>query len=333
MTTIKEVAIRAGVSQATVSRVLNGNTRVSDINRQRVLDAVEALGYRPNAFAKSLVTRRSHSAGMVVGTLGGPFYGEIMHHAESVLREAGIHLFVTAGNDHLEEEKQAIRFLQERRCDALILHVNEVPDAYLARLADEGTPLVIINRFVEPLADTCIWLDNEKGGYLATRHLLELGHTRIACIAGPADKSDSNERIAGFRRALMEAEVPWNPQWLVHGHYADGGGYAPAQALMARDDTFTAVFCANDFIAVSAIEAFRNAGKSVPDDISVVGFDDVMFARHVIPRLTTVHFPVKEMGLRAGRLALERMQGKGRGVVEGRLRPALVVRESTRPPR
>ncbi|RMF18621.1 MAG: LacI family transcriptional regulator [Gammaproteobacteria bacterium] len=330
MTTIKEVAARAGVSQATVSRVLNGNPRVSAVNRQRVEAAIQELGYRPNTLAKSLVTRRTHSAGMIVGSLGGPFYGDIMHEAERVLSRAGIHLIVTAGNDHLEEERSAVEFLLERRCDCLILHVNELPDHELARLAQDGPPLIIINRLLPEHAAHCIWLDNEKGAYLATRHLLERGHRHIACIAGPADKCDSNERIAGYRRALHDFGVTYRPEWLVHGHFAENGGYEAARVLLSRQSDITAAFCANDFIAVSAMEAFREAGLSVPDDISVVGFDDVMFTRHVMPRLTTIHFPVREMGRRAGLLALHLMGMAEGEAASGRLQPELVVRASTR---
>ncbi|WP_432455628.1 MULTISPECIES: LacI family DNA-binding transcriptional regulator [unclassified Agarivorans] len=331
MATIREVSELANVSQATVSRVINGNKKVSETTRVRVEAAMRDLGYRPNSFAQALASSRSTSIGMVVSSLSGPFFGPIMHEVEQELRANGHHLVATSGDDIEEREREAIGFLLSRQVDALILHVTMIGDDELIEISKQGRPLVLINRFVPELANSCIFLDNELGGYLATKHLLDLGHRSVACICGPMNKQDSRDRVQGYRIALAEQKVAFDPNLVAEGSYDEDGGLAPARKLIQRDVNFTAVFCGNDNIALGVYDVLAEQRKQVGKDVSVVGYDDVLLSRYLRPKLTTVHFPVVEMGKAAARLVLKKISGKG-DMEAIELTPELVVRESTAQP-
>lgn len=330
MATIREVSKLAGVSVATVSRVVNGNQKVVETTRQKVLKAMSELGYEPNSFARSLATNKSETIGMVVGELAGPFFGEMMQFAERVIRDAGKHLIITSGHASLAEERDAIEFLLKRRCDALILHLDLMPDTEILKRVDaESTPIVLVNRLVPELADQCIYLDNEAGGYLATQHLIERGHRRIACITGPLYKSDARDRLNGYRNALKFADIPYDERLVVEGDYLEYGGEVALARLFRRDTHFTGLVTGNDLMAIGAIKALRRNGLRVPDDCSVVGYDDVVMAGYNEPGLTTVRVPIEQFGAEAGRLALN--LGSGHSFkVRHLFQPTLVERASTR---
>ena len=203
MATIYEVSKLAGVSLATVSRVVNKNLNVSDKTRQKVLKAMEQLSYKPNLVAKSLASNKTDCVGVLVSEFYGSFNGGIMSGVESVLRKADKHIIVTAGHNEEQREKDDIEFLISRNCDALILHVEAVSDEYLINLCQGKTPIVILNRYIPKLAEHCISLNNELGGYLAAEHLLKRGHRNIAYISGPSRKVDAQERLQGHKRALQ----------------------------------------------------------------------------------------------------------------------------------
>lgn len=330
MATIREVSKRAGVSIATVSRVVNGNQKVVEATRQKVLKAMSELGYEPNSFARSLATNKSETIGMVVGELAGPFFGEMMQFAERVIRDEGKHLIITSGHASLAEERDAIEFLLKRRCDALILHLDLMPDAeILKRVDDESTPIILVNRLVPELAGQCIYLDNEAGGCLATQHLIERGHRRIACITGPLYKSDARDRLTGYRNALKMADIPFDDQLVVEGDYLEQGGEAALERLFRRDARFTGLVAGNDLMAIGVIKALRRNGLKVPDDCSVVGYDDVVMAGYIEPGLTTVRVPIEQFGAEAGRLALNLGEGLS-FKVQHLFQPTLIERASTR---
>ncbi|MEC7082509.1 MAG: LacI family DNA-binding transcriptional regulator, partial [Pseudomonadota bacterium] len=295
MPTIYQVAERAGVSLSTVSRVLNGKASVNKVLKERVEKAVKELNYRPNSVARSLANNRTDSVGVLVPELNAPFFGDLMQAVESTLRAADKHVIISVGRNCLETEKDAVEFLISRNCDALIMHAEALSDEYLLELNQSKLPVALVNRQVEGLPEACTSLDNEKGGYLATRHLLELGHKDIAYISGPTDKCDASLRLEGHKRALSEAGLPTNPQLIFNGDYSEEDGKIGLLELMARDVPFTALVCANDWMASGAISCARDLGMSLPHDLSVVGFDDVVFAHHVFPRLTTVSNPIAEM--------------------------------------
>lgn len=328
MPTIYQVAERAGVSLSTVSRVLNGKASVNKVLKERVEKAVKELNYRPNSVARSLANNRTDSVGVLVPELNAPFFGDLMQAVESTLRAADKHVIISVGRNCLETEKDAVEFLISRNCDALIMHAEALSDEYLLELNQSKLPVALVNRQVEGLPDACTSLDNEKGGYLATRHLLELGHKDIAYISGPTDKCDASLRLEGHRRALSEAGLPINPQLIFNGDYSEEDGKIGLLELMARDVPFTALVCANDWMASGAISCARDLGMSLPHDLSVVGFDDVVFAHHVFPRLTTVSNPIAEMAEMSAKYILNKVYGQANNV-QLYFEPSLVVREST----
>ena len=328
MPTIYQVAERAGVSLSTVSRVLNGKASVNKVLKERVEKAVKELNYRPNSVARSLANNRTDSVGVLVPELNAPFFGDLMQAVESTLRAADKHVIISVGRNCLETEKDAVEFLISRNCDALIMHAEALSDEYLLELNQSKLPVALVNRQVEGLPEACTSLDNEKGGYLATRHLLELGHKDIAYISGPTDKCDASLRLEGHKRALSEAGLPTNPQLIFNGDYSEEDGKIGLLELMARDVPFTALVCANDWMASGAISCARDLGMSLPHDLSVVGFDDVVFAHHVFPRLTTVSNPIAEMAEMSAKYILNKVYGQANNV-QLYLEPSLVVREST----
>lgn len=328
MPTIYQVAERAGVSLSTVSRVLNGKASVNKVLKERVEKAVKELNYRPNSVARSLANNRTDSVGVLVPELNAPFFGDLMQAVESTLRAADKHVIISVGRNCLETEKDAIEFLISRNCDALIMHAEALSDEYLLELNQSKLPVALVNRQVEGLPEACTSLDNEKGGYLATRHLLELGHKDIAYISGPTDKCDASLRLEGHKRALSEAGLPINPQLIFNGDYSEEDGKIGLLELMARDVPFTALVCANDWMASGAISCARDLGMSLPHDLSVVGFDDVVFAHHVFPRLTTVSNPIAEMAEMSAKYILNKVYGQANNV-QLYFEPSLVVREST----
>lgn len=328
MPTIYQVAERAGVSLSTVSRVLKGKASVNKVLKERVEKAVKELNYRPNSVARSLANNRTDSVGVLVPELNAPFFGDLMQAVESTLRAADKHVIISVGRNCLETEKDAVEFLISRNCDALIMHAEALSDEYLLELNQSKLPVALVNRQVEGLPEACTSLDNEKGGYLATRHLLELGHKDIAYISGPTDKCDASLRLEGHKRALSEAGLPINPQLIFNGDYSEEDGKIGLLELMARDVPFTALVCANDWMASGAISCARDLGMSLPHDLSVVGFDDVVFAHHVFPRLTTVSNPIAEMAEMSAKYILNKVYGQANNV-QLYFEPSLVVREST----
>ena len=327
MPTIYQVAERAGVSLSTVSRVLNGKTSVNKVLKERVEKAVKELNYRPNSVARSLANSRTDSIGVLVPELNAPFFGDLMQAVESTLRAQDKHVIITVGRNCLETEKDAVEFLISRNCDALIMHAEALSDAYLLELNQSKLPVALVNRKVDGLPDACTTLDNEKGGYLATRHLLELGHKHIAYISGPTDKADACLRLKGHKRALSEAGLTVNPQLIFNGDYSEDDGKVGLLELMAQDQHFSAVVCANDWMASDAISCARDLGMSLPHNLSIVGFDDVVFAHHVFPRLTTVSNPVAEMAEMSAKYILNKVYGQGHEIKQC-FEPTLVVRES-----
>ncbi|PKM18071.1 MAG: LacI family transcriptional regulator [Gammaproteobacteria bacterium HGW-Gammaproteobacteria-15] len=328
MATIYQVSELAGVSLATVSRVMNNNARVSENTRNKVLAAMEQLGYRPNSIAQSLASNRSNSVGILVSELHGPFYGEMLSGIENECRAAGKHVIIAAGHSEEASEKDGIEFLISRSCDALILHVEAVSDEYLIKLANGNMPIVLINRFIPQLADNCISLDNELGGYLATKQLLQQGHTQLAYMAGPMWKSDAKDRYHGHLRAMAEHGLSFNPALLAEGDFQDSSGSACMQQLLAKGLPFSALVCANDEMAAGAMEVARAHGLNVPQDLSIVGFDNLILARYIYPKLTTIDYPIGEMGRMAARWVLKNIYQQQALQLKNIFQPVLVCRDS-----
>ncbi|MDX1460579.1 MAG: LacI family DNA-binding transcriptional regulator [Xanthomonadales bacterium] len=332
MATIYEVSKLAGVSLATVSRVMNDPDKVSEKTRKKVIAAMKQLDYRPNTIAQSLASNRSNCVGVLVSELHGPIFGTMVSSIEEELRRAGKFTIFTAGHSDAATERQGIEFLTGRKCDALILHVEALHNEFFIERKDRLLPFVLINRFATGLEDNCISLNNELGGYQATRMLLDLGHREIAYISGPLDWGDAKARLVGHQRALAEERIDFDDDLLVESDYHETGGGQAMKRLLKLGRPITAVVCANDEMAVGAMEVIRNSGRSIPDDISVVGFDNVRWSKFLYPKLTTVNNPVAEMSRMAARWVLKNVYRSPRVELQYLFHPSLIARDSAAAP-
>lgn len=329
MITIKEVSELAQVSQATVSRTLNGHSTVKESNKIKVFEAIEELGYKPNAFAQALASSRSNSIGMLVGSLSGPFYGPLMHTSEDIIRKRNMHLIVTSGLESIEKETDSIRFLESKQVDGLIIHSDMLTDDALIKIAKNTPATVILNRDVPELSNQCICIDNELGGYLATQYLLALGHRKIACITGQMSKIDSRDRLQGYRNALAEFGVSYDASLVAEGRFDHAGNDEVANRLLDRDNEITAIFCQNDNIALAVYDVCSDRGLTIGEDISIIGFDNDTYGQHLRPKLTTINFPLEEMAVEAANCALSLIH-KEDYRVNTKLAPELVIRNSVK---
>jgi LacI family transcriptional regulator len=331
MATIYEVSELAGVSLATVSRVINDSTKVTAKTREKVEAVMKELGYRPNVMAQSLASNRSNSIGVLVPELHGPFFGVILSGIEAELRAAGKHTIITAGHSDETTERESIDFLSTRRCDALILYVYGVSDDYLVEFSKSSVPTIFLNRMIPEIEGNCVSLDNEHGGYIATKSLLELGHRELAYISGPLWKRDSTKRLNGHKRALKEFDLSLNKQLMFEGTYEESSGRRGMEHCLAAGIPFSAVICGNDEMAAGAMGIAREKGFSIPDDFSVMGFDNVSFTRYLYPQLSSIDCPIKEMGKMAARCVLRDAYGADGLKIQSRFKPSLVRRASISP--
>jgi LacI family transcriptional regulator len=332
--TIKDVAERAGVSTTTVSHVINGTRFVSPELRQRILQAMEELDYRPNVLARSLRVGESKTIGLVVPDNTNPFFAEISRVIEDVGFNEGYSVFLCNSDGRVEKEQAYVRSLLSKRVDGVVFITAGGSTEPLKDLTRHDTPVVVVDREVPLSLADLVLLNNKMGGSLATRHLLDLGHRRIACITGPSMLTPSADRVRGYREAMEQAGIALDPQWIVQGDFRPSGGEAGMRQLLGLSEPPTAVFACNDLMAIGALHAIRAAGLRVPQDISLVGFDDIALAADLIPPLTTIAQPIAEMGEIAVRLLLSRINGKRELTQTQRhvLEPRLVQRESTAPP-
>jgi LacI family transcriptional regulator len=329
--TIHDVARLAGVSPATVSRVITGRASVSAEKAIRVRAAIDSLGYRPNPFARGLLGHGTSTVGVLVPQLEDEFYGKIVTGIESALRANDLHMLCSLGHDRPSDEQAGLDIFRERQVDGLILLADRVPDSTLIGLAEQKVPVVLVNRFLAELGPHCLRLDNVHGGLTATNHLLELGHRRIAHITGVLARPGSRERHEGYRLALLNAGIERDDNLVVEGDFSEDGGRAATERLLKRTD-FTAVFAASDRLALGVLSALSEAGLRVPKDVSVVGYDDRSIARFTNPPLTTLHYPMLEMGFQAAEHLIALIRGQEPTALS-QMQATLVVRASTAPAR
>ena len=327
MITIKEVSELAQVSQATVSRAINGHPTVKEANRKKVFEAIKTLGYKPNAFAQALASNRSNSIGMLVGSLDGSFFGPLMHAAESVARKDNMHLIVTSGQESRQNELDSVSFLQSKKVDGLLLSSDKLTDDELIDASKSTSATIILNRYIPEMAERCIYVDNELGGYIATKYLLENGHKHIGCLTGQLSKIDSRDRLQGYRNALAEFNIDYDARLVVEGRFDHHGNHDAAHRLFIRAPELTAVFCQNDNIALAIYDVAYELNKSVGEDISIVGFDNDNNSQNIRPKLTTVNVPNNEMGEEAAKAVLA-LINKQDYSLKRKLIPEMVIRDS-----
>lgn len=325
--TLEQVAAHAGVSPSTVSRILNGTAVVSETKKAAVDAAIRELGFRPNPVARGLAGGRTMSIGVVTQRISSPFYGEALSGVELALEAAGYVPLFVSGNWNEADERKAIETLLSRRVDGVIVLAGRLNDEELGQLL-EGLPTVVVGRQLSGPRCFSFRFDNRNGARLATEHLLELGHRRIAMLVGDLVHEDAVERRNGYLDALEAAGIAADPQLIVQSDYTEAGGLMAINHLLERETPFTAIFSSNDQMAYGAVLGLSRRNLRVPDDVSVVGFDDLLMSRYYMPPLTSVRHSVYEIGAQAAAAMLALLRGDTPSV--NLPDPELVSRESSR---
>jgi LacI family transcriptional regulator len=326
--TIRDVARASNVSIATVSRVFNNSPLVSEDTRRRVSEAATTLGYWPNGIARSLITNRTHTLGLLLPDLHGEFFSEVIHGVDYLSRERGFHLLVSRSSGSGDELTDALRSMRGR-VDGLVVMAPDVDASRALRQAAGSVPIVLLNPEVPlPGCDT-LSIGNFQGAYAVVRHLIDVGHRPIATITGPTLNIDARQRLDGYRAALRDAGLEANPELEFHGDFTERSGYEAARELLRQQGRPAAIFVANDHMAVGVLGALQEAGWAVPEDVALAGFDDIRMARYLTPALTTVHVDMFQMGERAVDMLLDPARStRGTEGLQEVLPTRLVIRSS-----
>lgn len=326
--TIHDVARAAAVSVATVSRTLNGIEKVAASTRERVLKVAGELDYVPHSGARALTTRKTDTIGVLLPELHGEFFSELIRGIDVGARESGMHLLLSHSHGDPEEAAAALRAMRSR-VDAMLVMSPHADRNVLKAMGKTAKPMVVLGSGDGADGHPSFLIDNYSGAYDVTAHLIGQGYRRIAFISGPDDNIDAGERLRGYRAALSCAEAGVVEQ-VVPGDFSEGGGYRAARRLIEKGAP-EAIFAANDMTAIGCVQALREAGLKVPDDVAVAGFDDIPVARYLDPALTTVAVPIAEIGRQALQCCLDLLAGKATQPCRT-FKPELVIRASSGAP-
>lgn len=324
---IKDIARAAGVHHSTVSRALQGRPMVKDETADRIRKIAKAAGFTISAVARSLVTQKTHLIGVVVTDITDPFHHEIISGLDKVAEENGYSVILADSQGHPDRERRVVRSFHERRVDAIVVMSSRVGARYVSQLAERKIPIVLLNNQRQESFVHSVRINNEEGATAAVRHLVALGHRRIAYIGNQNRVYSDNERMTGYRRALEEAKIAVNQNFVVHTEFNPEGGIVAIRKLLAMKPAPTAVFCYSDLLALGVLKGAREVVR-VPQDLSIVGFDDLFLVRYLEPALTTVQQPKWEMGKLVMELTLKLLAGENvpkTTTVQGQL----IVRAST----
>lgn len=298
MATIKDVAREADVSVATVSRVFNDSGPVSASTRQRIQEVAARLRYSPHGVARSLITSKTSTIGVLLPDLYGEFFSEVIRGMDQTAQASGYHLLVSSSHDAKEEIEAALRAMRGR-VDGLIVMSPHLDAPSLVANVPATLPIVLLNCAVTGNGYDALTIENRRGAHAMVQHLLGLGHRAIAIITGAGGNHDAAERLRGYEQAMREAAIAIPNDWLIPGDFTEASGYHAVASLLALRERPTAVFAANDAMAIGALSALREARLRVPDDMAVAGFDDIPMARYMSPPLTSVHVAIAELGTQA----------------------------------
>jgi len=330
MSTILDVAKLAGVSTATVSRVINSPETVRESTRKKVLHAMGVCNYKYNALARGFATKKTNTIGLIIPNINNPVFAESTRGVQDYADSNKIQIIL--GNTYYQYEKEEglIKTLREKQVDGFIITTTNPKSTVLNSLVEEKVPFVLLYSTLKKGAFSAVGVDNFKGGYLATEHLVKLGHKRIGMIAGKFSISDrSLHRWHGYRQCLKKHNIAYDNSLLSQTNYSLTGGKVSMKKMLALQYPPTAVFCSNDYMALGAMKGARECGLSLPQDMSIVGFDDIQIASYVVPELTTIHQPAYEMGKLGAKILFKLMEEKTGKPVQKMLASSLVVREST----
>lgn len=317
--TIKDIAKRANVSVTTVSLVMNNKAEhISEKTKQKIFQVVEELDYKPSQVARSLVTSKSRTIALIVPDISNPFFSEIAKGISDVLYQNGYNLFLSTSYDNIEQELQSITTLSEYSIDGLIIStVNTNDSQYEAVLKKLNVPIILLDRHSALKGYTSIGVADKDGGYQATQYLLDNGHERIACITGSVDIQNLQERLAGYREALQQRDIAYDEQLVEYAELTIEGGYIATKNILAKQPV-SAIFACNDLMALGVYQAALERGLKIPEQLSVVGFDDISLSKYLNPKLTTMHQPIYQIGTAAANSILD-------AVINGKTKPEDII--------
>lgn len=331
MPTMRDVAEKAGVSITTVSHVINETRVVSEEARSEVMSAIAELGYQPNVLARGLRRGETTTIGMIVPDSANPFFAEVARGVEDASFDSGFNVILCNTDGNLEKELKYTRLLIEKRVDGILFVAAGSSTEHIQRVQAQDVPLVIVDREIPDVSVDVVQTDHEQGGYLAARHLIDLGHRQIGCIRGPSVLTPSGARVTGYRQALADMNCPVDESLIIRGDFQFESGFQAARQLLTRQDAPSAIFACNDLMAIGAISAAVELGLRVPEDVSIIGFDNVSLARYTNPPLTSIHQPSHDLGIIATNLLLARINNPAGPVQRELIATELVERGSTAP--
>jgi len=330
MTSIRDVARKASVSVSTVSHVINGTRFVNPETVERVQQAIRELGYHPNSVARSLRRGRTHTIGLLVPDNSNPFFAEVARIVENEGFNAGYSVILCNSDGSEDKEETYISVLISKQVDGLICIASSNRLRGLRHVLEAKIPVVAVDRELPGSAITQILVDNWQGGYIAGQYLTNLGHRKIVCIAGPHETTPTAKRLEGFKQALREANIGLDAHHVAAGDFRFVGGQRAMVELLQRKLAFTAVFAANDLMAMGAISALHAAGLNVPGDVSIIGFDNIPYTMTSLPPITTIAQPIETLGRLCIEALVEQIQFPDHPTKQTLLTPTLIVRESCR---
>jgi len=329
--TIKDIAKLANVSITTVSRVINNKTEgVSEETRERILQLVKEHEYQPNAIARGLVTKKTKTLGLIIPDITNPFFPDIARGVEDSAHIYGYNVFLCNTDDNLDKESEYINALKEKYVDGIIFTSSSIPkQEHIKELIKSGIPIVIMDRRIESDDIYGVFLDNYEGGYIATKHLIDLGHKKIGCITGPLYSKSARERLEGYKGCLNENGLEYDESIVFEGDYKINSGITGSEKLLNLNKKISAIFVCNDLMAYGSYKTIRSRGYKIPDDISIIGFDDIYLSQILEPQLTTIRQPAYDMGLTAARMLIKLIEGEklNRKIIN--FKPKLIIRQST----
>ncbi|MEX0720368.1 MAG: LacI family DNA-binding transcriptional regulator [Balneolaceae bacterium] len=330
--TLKQIAEELGVSAMTVSRVINNKKNVDEQTRKRVLEKAASMGYTPNHVAKSLVSKKTHTIGVVIPEIHHAFFSEIVSGIEEVVYKKNYHLFLTNSAESSERERDVIEALKSKRVDGILISCAETSDdiEYYKRLVRDGTKLVFFDRCVENIGASCVSVNDETSSYQITQHLIEHGYKSIAHLHGPNKVSVGRERLKGFKKALEDNELQVNDKWIVESGFRESGGYEAMNYILnlPKNEWPRGVVAVNDPAAFGAIKAIKEHGYSIPDDIAIVGFSDDIRAELLPCPLTTIRQPAFTLGKKAAEKLIKTIENEDEPIENIQIVTEMIVRSS-----
>lgn len=326
--TMRDVARRAGVSTATVSRALAGKPHVSQEFRERVRAAAQELDYRPSRIARSLRVKRSSTMALIISDIQNPFFTSLVRGVEDVAHEHGYGVFLCNSDEDADKESLYVNLLLAERVAGVVVSATRETDSPCRKLVEADMPVVAVDRRMGDLDVDTVVVDNVDGAYQAVSHLVGLGHRRIGIIGGPLWTTTGRERLEGYRKALSQHKIELDRKLIIAGDFKQSGGYRMALGLLELDNPPSAIFAGNNLTTLGALNAIHEKGLSIPHDVAIIGFDDMPWAASLNPPLTAVAQPTYALGCTAADLLFKRLADPERQIVEVVLRTTLVVRDS-----